>query len=168
VPGSEAIEIRAATPADWPSIWPFFREIVAAGETYSYDREIDEPRAREIWMVRPPGHVVVAADPDGDVLGSASMYPNRAGPGSHVASASFMVDPRQSGRGAGRALGEAVIDWARSSGYRAIQFNAVVETNTAAIKLWQSLGFETLATVPEAFDHPQHGYVGLLVMHRFI
>jgi ribosomal protein S18 acetylase RimI-like enzyme len=61
-----------------------------------------------------------------------------------------------------------VIEWARASGFRAIQFNAVVETNEAAVKLWRSLGFEVLASVPEAFDHPTHGYVGLLIMHRFL
>jgi GNAT superfamily N-acetyltransferase len=96
------------------------------------------------------------------------MYANRGGPGSHVASASFMVDPDRAGQGVGRALGEHVIDWARQSGFRAIQFNAVVETNQPAVALWRSLGFEVLATVPEAFEHPRHGYVGLLIMHRFL
>ncbi len=61
-----------------------------------------------------------------------------------------------------------MIDWARTSGFRAIQFNAVVETNEPAVALWRSLGFEVLATVPEAFEHPRHGYVGLLIMHRFL
>jgi len=75
-----------------------------------------------------------------------------------------MVDPAQSGRGVGRALALHFIDWARTSGYRGIQFNAVVETNHAAVRLWQSLGFEILATVPEAFHHARHGYVGLHVM----
>jgi hypothetical protein len=51
-------------------------------------------------------------------------------------------------------------------GYAAMQFNAVVETNTAAVVLWQELGFEIIATVPEAFDHRQHGRVGLHVMYR--
>lgn len=66
----------------------------------------------------------------------------------------------------GRALGEDALAWSRSAGYRSMQFNAVVETNTAAVKLWRSLGFEVLTTVPEAFDHPVHGLVGLHVMHR--
>jgi L-amino acid N-acyltransferase YncA len=162
------LTIREARPEDWEAIWPFFRRIVAAGETYAYDREMSEAEGRRMWMIGPPGRTVVATDPEAVVLGTANMYANREGPGSHVASASFMVDPEQSGQGVGRGLGEYVVDWARESGFRAIQFNAVVETNEAAVALWRSLGFEVLATVPEAFEHPRHGYVGLLIMHRFL
>jgi GNAT superfamily N-acetyltransferase len=105
-------------------------------------------------------------DPDGRVIGVASVYPNYERNGSHVASANFMVDPDHQGRGAGRALGERVLDQARKNDYRAIQFNAVVEANTPAVRLWHSLGFQTLATVPEAFRHPIAGYVGLHIMYR--
>jgi GNAT superfamily N-acetyltransferase len=75
-----------------------------------------------------------------------------------------MVNPVRQHQGVGRALGVDVLDWARACGYRGIQFNAVVETNYAAVRLWRSLGFEILATVPGSFDHRQHGYVGLHVM----
>jgi GNAT superfamily N-acetyltransferase len=77
-----------------------------------------------------------------------------------------MVDPAQQGRGVGRALGNYVVDWARDAGYRAMQFNAVVETNVGAVGLWRSLGFEVLVTVPEAFNHRQRGLVGLHVMYQ--
>src|SRR4051794_34496817 len=156
---ARAMEIREAQPADWDAIWPFFAEIVRAGETYAYDPAMSEQEARALWMVGPPGRVVVAVGDDGAVLGPASMYPHRPGGGAHVASASFMVDPRRSGGGAGRVLGEHVLAWAKDAGFRAIQFNAVVETNTRAVALWRSLGFEILATVPEGFRHPVHGYV---------
>ncbi|HEY7175517.1 MAG TPA: GNAT family N-acetyltransferase, partial [Micromonosporaceae bacterium] len=88
------------------------------------------------------------------------------GPGAHVANASFLVDPRQAGRGVARALCAHVMDQARADGYRAMQFNAVVETNVRAVALWRSFGFEILATVPDAFHHPEHGYVGLHIMYR--
>lgn len=77
-----------------------------------------------------------------------------------------MVDPAHGGRGVGRALGEYAVDWARTTGFRAMQFNAVVETNTRAVALWQSLGFEIMTTLPEGFLHLAKGYVGLHIMYR--
>jgi L-amino acid N-acyltransferase YncA len=158
--------VREATTDDWPRIWEFVSQIVRAGETFTYDEAMEEAEARAMWMAGPPGRTTVAVDDDGAILGTANMYPNRAGPGGHVASGSFMVDPGRWGKGAGRALCEDLIDWARASGYRAIQFNAVAETNTRAVALYRSLGFEVIGTVPEAFRHPTEGYVGLHVMHR--
>jgi L-amino acid N-acyltransferase YncA len=159
------VEIRDATADDWPAIWPFFHEIVAAGETYVYDREMTETQARELWLPAPPKRTSVAVV-DGAVVGSASMYPNKGGGGAHVASASFMVSSAAAGRGVGRALGVDMLAWARAQGFRAVQFNAVVSTNTRAVALWRSLGFEVLATVPEGFHHPTLGYVGLHIMYR--
>jgi GNAT superfamily N-acetyltransferase len=77
-----------------------------------------------------------------------------------------MVDPRHSGKGVGRRLGEHVLIQARADGYRAMQFNAVVGCNAPAVSLWRSLGFEILATIPEGFRHPVEGEVGLLIMYR--
>jgi L-amino acid N-acyltransferase YncA len=159
------MEIREATAADWPRIYPFFARIVAAGETYAYPEGLSAAAAQPLWMERPPGHTVVAVDGD-VVLGSAKMGPNRPGRGSHVATASFMVDPAHAGRGVGRALGRYMIGWAARQSYAAIQFNAVVETNASAVHLWQALGFRILATVPAAFRHPTHGRVGLHIMYR--
>lgn len=157
--------LRAATEQDWPRVWPFFSRIVDAGETYAYPDALSVETARSLWMEQAPGHTVVAVDED-TVLGSAKMGPNRPGRGAHVATASFMVDPAHQRRGVGRALGLYAVEWARVAGFRSMQFNAVVETNTGAVALWRSLGFEVLATVPEAFDSRSHGLVGLHVMHR--
>ena len=156
--------IREATDGDWPTVHPFFRAVVDAGHTYAYPEELSLEDARPLWMEQPPGRTVVAVDCD-TVLGSAKMGPNRPGRGSHIATASFLVDPAAQGRGVGRALGEHVVGWARDAGYRGIQFNAVVETNTAAVRLWTSLGFEVVGTVPEAFESREHGLVGLHVMY---
>jgi len=152
------------TEADWPQVWPFFDEIVQAGETYAYPLDLTSEQARALWTMSPPGQTVVLEDGD-EILGSATMGPNRPGRGSHVGTASFMVSPAARGRGVGRALGEYVVQWHRDAGFDAIQFNAVVETNTAAVRLWQSLGFTIIGTVPEAFDSRSHGRVGLHVMY---
>ncbi len=159
------VMIREFVVEDWPQIYPFFLDIVAAGQTYAYPEGLSVEEARSYWVAARPGHTVVAVDGQ-IVVGTATMGPNRPGRGSHVATASFMVDPAFQGRGVGRTLGSYAVAWGRSAGYRSMQFNAVVETNSAAVHLWESLGFEILATVPEAFDHRERGFVGLHVMFK--
>ena len=160
-----SVDIRAVRPEDWTQIWPFFREIVAAGETYAYPSDLSPEQAQALWTPGDDGRVVVAVDGE-SVLGAALMQANRPGRGSHVATASFMVSPAARGRGVGRQLGEYALQWAKDEGFRAMQFNAVVDTNTTAIRLWEELGFETVGIVPEAFDSTEHGLVGLRVMYR--
>ncbi len=96
------------------------------------------------------------------------LIDNQRGLGAHVANASFMVDQKVRGLGIGKALGLHCIDQATTLGYRAIQFNFVVSTNTLAVALWQKLGFKIIATLPEAFNHRQLGYVDAYVMHRVL
>ncbi|GAA4672749.1 GNAT family N-acetyltransferase [Streptomyces chumphonensis] len=158
--------IREATEEDWPAIWAFMRGIIAAGDTYTYDPDTPEEAARALWFVPPPGRAFVAVDDDGTVLGTSKVARNQAGGGSHVANGSYMVDPARSGRGVGRALGEHSLEWARAAGFRGMQFNAVVATNTRAVTLWQSIGFTVIGTVPGGFDHPDQGSVDLHLMYR--
>ena len=152
--------IRPATDADWPHIWPFFDEIVQAGETYAFPLDLTVETAKPWWMT---DHVVVLEE-DGVVLGSAKMGPNRPGRGSHVGTASFMVGPGRGAVASGGGWRTHMVEWHREQGFAGIQFNAVVETNTAAVRLWQDLGFEIIGTVPRAFDSAAHGRVGLHVM----
>jgi len=77
--------------------------------------------------------------------------------------------PLDVGYDEGRAIwfepASRVLRWHREQGFLGIQFNTVVETNQPAVHLWQSLGFRIVGTVPGAFRHPRHGYVGLHVMY---
>jgi len=163
--GAGSLRIRTATAADWPAVEPIFRAVVDAGETYAYPAGLTSQQAQELWLEPPPGWALVALV-DGVLVGTAKAGPNRPGRGAHVGTASFMVAAGSARRGVGRALGERVLARLAAEGYRAVQFNAVVETNARAVSLWRSLGFDVVGTVPEAFDHPVHGLVGLHVMHR--
>jgi len=161
----DAVRTADASFQDWSEIWPILRQVAQAGETFCWPRDISEDQARAYWMQPPPKLTLVLRDA-GAVVGTATLHPNHAGPAMHVANASFAVDPRCRGRGVGRQLAEDTLARARAEGYRAMQFNAVVETNEGAVALWKSLGFRVLTTVPEAFLHPTAGYVGLHIMHR--
>jgi GNAT superfamily N-acetyltransferase len=157
------MKIREAIASDWDHIFPFFSAILEEGRTYAMPPGLSSDDARVLWMESPPGRTVVALE-GASLLGTAKMGPNRPGRGSHIATASFMVNPDFGGRGVGHALGVYVVDWARAEGYVGIQFNAVVETNEVAVRAWEKLGFTIIGTVPKAFQHPDKGLVGLHVM----
>ncbi len=137
--------IRRATEQEWPLIYPFYAVTMAEGKTYAFPEGQDLEEARPWWMEQPPGQTVVAVKGD-TIVGSAKMGANRPGRGSHIAKASFLVDPAHQGQGVGRALGQYVLDWSRAAGFTGIQFNAVVESNAPAVHLWQSLGFKIIGT----------------------
>ncbi|MGH9139218.1 MAG: GNAT family N-acetyltransferase [Acidimicrobiales bacterium] len=160
------MRVRPASDDDWPAIWPIWRSVVDAGGTYLWPPGTTESDARRFWMLPPPAEVLVVEDDAGAVGGTAVLKPNQPGLGDHVANASFMIDAARHGEGLGRALAEGVLDHARRAGYRAMQFNAVVATNAAAIALWKSLGFEVVGTVPGGYRYPSEGPVDLLIMYR--
>ncbi|WIM92512.1 GNAT family N-acetyltransferase [Actinoplanes oblitus] len=159
------MRIREITEADWPQVWVIIRDVIRERATFPYDPEMTEEQARPLWIESPPGRTVVAVDGE-RVLGTAKMGTNRPGPGSHIATASFMVAAASRGRGVGTALCRDALDWARRAGYAGMQFNAVVATNRSAVELYQRHGFAILGTVPEAFEHPTLGRVGLHLMYQ--
>jgi L-amino acid N-acyltransferase YncA len=169
LPAGASWEIREATAQDWPAIWEILEPVVRAGETFTWDRDTTEDQARAKWFKTAPGRTFVAAGTgrfDGVVLGTGELHANQGGGGSHVANAGYMVRAGYGGQGVARALCAYSLDAARAAGFRAMQFNAVVESNVRAVAAWQAMGFEILATIPEAFRHPRLGYVGLHVMYR--
>jgi L-amino acid N-acyltransferase YncA len=158
------IGIRAATNADRDAIWNIFHEIIAAGDTYALDPKMSREEALAYWF-RTDTHTYVAEE-DGGVVGTYILRPNQSGPGSHVANAAFMVARDAEGAGVGRRMAEHSLSEARRMGFRGMQFNFVISTNTRAIHLWNQLGFEIVGTLPGAFRHPEKGYVDVYVMFR--
>jgi L-amino acid N-acyltransferase YncA len=159
------MKIRPATEADRDAIWNIFREVVAAGDTYALDPDISREDALAYWFA--PGTRTYAAEQPGiGIVGTYILRPNQSGGGSHVANAGFMVPAGARGQGIGRTIAEHCVSEARRLGFRAMQFNCVISTNTAAIHLWEDLRFEIVGTLPGAFRHPDKGYVDVHVMYR--
>ncbi len=156
------LEIRSATSEDRDAVWNIFHAIVAAGDTYAFDPKMSRDEALAYWF-RADTHTYVA-ERDGCVVGTYILRANQPGLGSHVANAAFMVASDAQGSGVGRRMAEHCLGEARHLGFRAMQFNFVVSTNTPAIHLWEQLGFKVVGTLPGAFRHPKRGYVDVYVM----
>lgn len=166
-PRTEAqLIIRRATAADFPPVARIFRDVIATGDCYVHHADTTDAAIFAYWFGDGlPTHV---AEVEGRVVGMYRFVPNQIDRGSHVANASFMVDPEARHRGVGHALGLHCLGEARRAGYLAMQFNMVVSTNTRAVALWQRLGFKIVGTLPGAFRHQRLGLVDAFVMYRFL
>lgn len=160
------MNIREATHDDFDRIWPIFREIAAAGETYAYPPDITKEQARVLWMDAPRRTFVY--EDAGKILGTYMIKTNQAGPGDHVCNCGYMVASAARGRGLATAMCEHSQGVARALGYKAMQFNFVASTNEGAVRLWNRLGFATVGRLPRAFNHPARGYVDALVMYKWL
>lgn len=157
-------DIRPAVDADRPAVLAIVAPILRAGETYAMPTDMTDADVLAYWFA--PAHETFVAQANGKVLGTFYLKANQQGPGSHVANCGYMTAEAARGRGVARAMCEFSMARARQRGFRAMQFNHVVSTNTGAVGLWQSLGFAIVGTLPGAFRHPQHGFVDAYVMFR--
>lgn len=158
------VHFDRASTEDWPGIHRIFAAVTATGDTYPYPPGLGSEEAKAIWLA--PSHTVFVARVDDQVTATAYVKANLPGLGDHVANAGWMVHPDHQGKGMGRRFAVYVLDRAREAGFEAMQFNAVVATNDAAFALWESLGFEVIGTVPDAFRHLTVGKVAVHIMYR--
>lgn len=158
------MKIRKATEADSDAIWSMLEPVFRTGETYAVERDISRETALVYWCGG--GHRAHIAEKDGAPVGTFYLCPNQGGGGAHVANAGFVTAEGAAGRGVARAMLAHALDCARGAGFRAMQFNFVVSTNTRAIDIWLAYDFAVVGRLPKAFNHPTEGYVDALVMYR--
>ena len=158
------LTIRPARTGDDDAIWRILEPVFRAGDTYCIAPDISRDAALDYW--NGGNHRAFVAEADGAILGTFYLCANKAGGGIHVANAGFATAPEARGRGIARAMCERALSEARAMGFRAMQFNFVVSTNTRAIALWEDAAFASIGRLPGAFLHPTEGYVDALVMYR--
>lgn len=160
------VKIRQAGEADWASIWPIFHEVVAAGDTYPYPPGTDYEEGYHLWM-EVPERTYLAID-EGKVVGTYYIKPNQPGQGSHVCNCGYMVATAARGRGVATEMCLHSQKLALQLGYRAMQFNLVVASNSRAVQLWQHLGYQRVGLLPEAFRSLDGTYHDALVMFKLL
>jgi ribosomal protein S18 acetylase RimI-like enzyme len=161
---SDTLIIREIHADEFGLLWPIFREVVAAGDTYSYAPDISFEDARDLWTSG--GSRCFVALADGGCVGGYMLRANQPGLGNHVANCGYMVAPAARGHGIAGALCEHSMSEARNAGFTAMQFNFVVSTNEIAVNLWQKHGFAIIGRIPGGFRHLRLGPVDALIMHR--
>jgi ribosomal protein S18 acetylase RimI-like enzyme len=158
--------IRLAEPSDTESIWAILSPVFAAGETYAIPPGITRESALAYWLA--PDKTTYVAELEGQTAGTYYLRANQPGPGAHIANCGYISAPWAQGRGLARAMCAHSLQAARHAGFRAMQFNLVVSTNSRAVRLWQDMGFTIVGTIPGAFAHPTQGDVAAHVMWRLL
>lgn len=157
-------EIREAIETDKPAIWQIIKAVIAGGDTYVFSPDASEDEMLAFWFT-PDKHNYVAVD-EGTVVATFWLRANNPGLGNHVGNAAYMVAPTAAGKGIGKQIALWSLDEARRLGFTAMQFNFVVKSNTVAVKLWQSVGFEIIGEIPDAFAHAENGLTNAYIMYR--
>ena len=158
------MQIRTATAKDFEPIWNIFRAVIKTGDTYTFSPDTPKTDLKKYWFAAYMNTFVAA---EGDkILGTYIIKPNQIDLGNHIANCSYMVHPEAQGKGIGKKLCAHSINFARESGYFGIQFNIVVSSNIAAVKLWEKFGFRIIGTTPKGFRHAQLGLVDTYIMFK--
>ncbi len=146
-------------------MWALLEPVFRAGETFPHDPSISETEAQVAWVVQSQA-VMVAVDAAGAMVGTYYLRPNSLCLGAHVANAGYVVAGDYRRQGIGSRLCQHSLQAARRLGFRAMQFNLVVSTNTAGLRCWQRNGFQVVGSLPGAFQHRRLGYVDALVLFQ--
>lgn len=160
------LEIKLAQNDGFEAIWPIIHEVLRTGDTYPFAPESTREEAFQIWMQKPQATYVAYLDDE--IVGTYYIKANQPGLGSHVCNAGYMVRAGARGQGIGKAMCKHSLGEARKLGFKAMQYNLVVSTNTGAVKLWQNMGFEIIGTLSKAFNHREKGFVDAFVMYQWL
>lgn len=156
------MEIREANLNDYEAVWEIFQKVIETGDTYVFDPETPQEDLKKHWFA--PYMKTFVLVENNEILGTYILKPNQIDLGAHIANGSYMVNPKFQGKGIGKLLCQHSLETAKTAGYKAIQFNIVVSTNTAAVALWKKFGFRIIGTIPKAFNHQTLGYVDGYIM----
>ncbi len=147
------MHIRPARESDAPSIWRIIGPTIRAGETYALDPDMSEADALAYWLG--DDRETFVAEEDGRIIGTYYIRPNQAGGGRHICNCGYMTSAAATGRGVARAMCSHSLEHARERGFRGMQFNFVVASNTRAVALWQSMGFAIVGRLPAGLPPPE-------------
>ncbi|HEX8289540.1 MAG TPA: N-acetyltransferase [Pyrinomonadaceae bacterium] len=157
-------EIRRAVEEDKPQVWEIIKKVISTGDTYVYKPDSPKEKMLEYWFAADKKTYVALYE--NAIVGTFYLKDNQPDSGSHIGNAGYMVAPEAKGKRVGKTMAEYSLREAKRLGYKAMQFNFVVKSNEIAVKLWQSLGFQIIGEIPEAFDHAENGLTNAYIMYR--
>lgn len=143
------IEMRRITSEKVHEAVMIWNKVVEDGVAFPQTEPLDDDTGAEFFAAQ--DYTAVAFDTDtAEVVGMYILHPNNVGRCGHICNASYAVRSDMKGKHIGELLVTDCLKKAKELGYKILQFNAVVATNTSALELYKKLGFVQLGALSRA------------------
>lgn len=157
------ISIRPYKNEDIAAMVSIWNEVVNDGMAFPQTDTLTISGGRDFFSSQT---LTAVAERDGVILGLYILHPNNIGRCAHISNASFAVASYARGEGIGEELVKHCLANAGGYGFKILQFNAVVKSNTGAIRLYEKLGFERLGVIPEGFCNKNGVYEDIVLFYH--
>ena len=144
------IEIRKYKDEDIPQMIKIWNEVVKDGAAFPQEEFLTAETGKAFFEEQSICSVAVSSD-NNLICGLYILHPNNIGRCGHICNASYAVSSGFRGFHIGERLVSDSITQGKVLGFRILQFNAVVASNTAAKRLYEKLGFVSLGIIPQGF-----------------
>lgn len=144
------ITIRAYQESDVAEAMGIWNEVVRDGVAFPQVEELTEREADDFFTSQ--SYTGIAMDDEtGEIVGLYILHPNNVGRCGHICNTSYAVKSGRRGLHIGERLVKDSLAMGARLGFRILQFNAVVASNTHALHLYERLGFTQLGRIPKGF-----------------
>ena len=158
-------EMRRITSENVHEAVMIWNKVVEDGVAFPQTEPLDDDTGAEFFASQ--DYTAVAFDTDtAEVVGMYILHPNNVGRCGHICNASYAVRSDMRGKHIGELLVTDCLKKAKELGYKILQFNAVVATNTSALELYKKLGFVQLGVIPGGFLMKDGHYEDIIVHYH--
>ena len=160
-------QIKKITPEDLPDAVAIWNHVVEEGVAFPQTDPLDEETGRIFFDSQTYTGIAYAVE-TGEIVGLYILHPNNVGRCGHICNASYAVKATMRGQHIGELLVTHCLAKGKESGFRILQFNAVVANNISALRLYKKLGFVKLGTIPDGFLMKDGTYQDIIPHYRIL
>ena len=161
------ISISAYAPADAQGAIAIWNEVVEAGAAFPQEESLTLESGDAFFRAQSFTGIARNCD-SGEIVGLYILHPNNVGRCGHICNASYAVGSTLRGLHIGEALVRHCMDKGRELGFRVLQFNAVVASNSGALHLYEKLGFVRLGVIPGGFRRRDGEYEDIIPHYHLL
>ncbi|MBM6853958.1 GNAT family N-acetyltransferase [Mediterraneibacter glycyrrhizinilyticus] len=155
------IKVRKYTIQDTLAAIEIWNQVVEDGVAFPQEEMLNEETGRDFFEEQ--SYTGIAYDEEsGEIVGLYILHPNNVGRCGHICNASYAVRRDVRGCHIGEKLVTHCLETAKTLGFKILQFNAVVRSNTYALRLYKKLGFVQLGIIPGGFRMKNGSYEDII------